>query len=236
MADLPGAGQPPYADHRTASYRRPPTDPRRRGPILFWWVLATIAVVLGSLSVIDMAGADLPSSVYPATALALIAGGLLLGAFWGRAGGLILLGFIALLGTAAATASDRVVDQTHAPTSASLVRDHYRIGAGTMLVDLSQVSDPAELDGRQIRVTGGVGQLVIVVPDGMDVAADAVIDGPGEAIVFNQRDSNLGLDVTGERDVQDEVGQLEIHAEVHVGEIDILTPAESALNDYGTRQ
>lgn len=232
-----GGWQPPYGDYGTASYSRKPTDPRRRGPILFWWVLALIALVLGSLSMIDMAGADLPGSVYPATALAIIAAGLLLGAFWGRAGGLIFLGFIALLGTGAATATDRFADVTrHAPTTASTVQDHYRIGAGTMLLDLSQVSDPARLDGRQIRVSGGAAQLVIVVPDAMDVAADAVIDGPGEAIVFNQRDGNIGLNVTGERDVQDEVGELEIHAEIHIGEIDVVTPAEYALNDYGTRK
>jgi hypothetical protein len=232
-----GSWQPPYGGDRTASYSRRPTDPRRRGPILFWWVLATIALVLGSLSMIDMAGADLPGSVYPATALAIIAAGLLLGAFWGRAGGLILLGFIALLGTGAATAADRFTEETrHVPTSASAVQDHYRIGGGTMLLDLSHVSDPARLDGRQIRVSGGAAQLVIVVPDTMDVAADAVIDGPGEAIVFNQRDGNIGLNVTGERDVQGEVGELEIHAEIHFGEIDIVTPAEYALNDYGTRK
>ena len=232
-----GGWQPPYGGDRTASYSRKPTDPRRRGPILFWWVLASIALVLGSLSMIDMAGADLPGSVYPATALAIIAAGLLLGAFWGRAGGLIFLGFIALIGTGAATAADRFTDETrHAPTSASAVQDTYRIGAGTMLLDLSHVTDPARLDGRQIRVTGGAAQLVIVVPDTMDVAADAVIDGPGEAIVFNQRDGNVGLNVTGERDVQDEVGELEIHAEIHFGEIDIVTPAEYALNDYGTRK
>jgi phage shock protein PspC (stress-responsive transcriptional regulator) len=232
-----GGPQPPYGDYRTASYSRRPADPRRRGPILFWWVLATIAVVLGSLSMIDMAGADLPGSVYPATALAIIAAGLLLGAFWGRAGGLIFLGFLALVATGAATAADRFTDETrHVPTSASAVQDQYRIGAGTMVLDLSHVSDPARLDGRQIRVSGGAAQLVVVVPDDMDVAADAVIDGPGEAIVFNQRDGNIGLDVTGERDVQDEVGRLEIHAEVHVGEIDIVTPAEYALNDYGTRK
>ena len=232
-----GGWQPPYGGYATASRSRKPTDPRRRGPILFWWVLATIALVLGSLSMIDMAGADLPGSVYPATALAIIAAGLLLGAFWGRAGGLIFLGFIALIGTGAATAADRFTDETrHTPTSASMVQDHYRIGGGTMLLDLSHVSDPARLDGRQIRVSGGAAQLVIVVPDTMDVAADAVIDGPGEAIVFNQRDGNIGLNVTGERDVQNEVGELEIHAEVHFGEIDIVTPAEYALNDYGTRK
>jgi phage shock protein PspC (stress-responsive transcriptional regulator) len=226
-----------YGDYRTASYSRRPSDPRRRGPILFWWVLASIALVLGSLSMIDMAGADLPGSVYPATALAIIAAGLLLGAFWGRAGGLIFLGFLALLGTGAATAADRFTDETrHTPTSAAAVQDTYRIGAGTMVLDLSHVTDPARLDGRQIQVTGGAAQLVIVVPDTMDVAADAVIDGPGEAIVFNQRDGNVGLNVTGERDVQDEVGELEIHAEIHFGEIDIVTPAEYALNDYGTRK
>lgn len=229
--------EPPYGAYRTGSSARRPTDPRRRGPILFWWVLATIAVVLGTVSMFDIAGADLPPSLYPATALAIIAAGLLLGAFWGRAGGLIFLGFIALIGTGAATAADRFTDVTrHVPTSASQVQSHYRVGAGTMLVDLSHVADPARLDGRQIRITGGAAQLVVVVPEDMDVAAEAVIDGPGEAIVFNQRDGNVGLNVTGERDVQDEVGQLEIQTQVHFGEIDVITPAEYALDDYGTRK
>jgi phage shock protein PspC (stress-responsive transcriptional regulator) len=167
-----GAGTPPG----TTAYAAPvaarrPRDPRKRGPVLFWFTLALTALALGTLGTIDLAGVDVADGAYPALALAIVAGMLLVGAFYGRAGGLVLLGFLALFGLVAATVTDRwdgrVVVET--PTSAAEVDEEYWNGAGETRLDLSEVADVEELDGRRIEVDGGVGRIEVTVPDGMDV-------------------------------------------------------------------
>ena len=76
------------------SYDRPrrPRNPRKRGPILFWFTLALIALAEGVLGVVDLAGVAVADSAYPALALGITALMLVVGSFWGRAGGLILAG------------------------------------------------------------------------------------------------------------------------------------------------
>ena len=92
------------------AYARPrrPRNPRKRGPILFWFTLALIALAEGVLGVVDLAGADVADSAYPALALGITAVMLLVGAFWGRAGGLILLGLVAAIATAGASLGSHV--------------------------------------------------------------------------------------------------------------------------------
>ena len=43
-----------------------PVNPRKRGPVLFWFALALMAVALGALGVVDLAGAHVAPSAYPA--------------------------------------------------------------------------------------------------------------------------------------------------------------------------
>ena len=103
-----GAGQvegptQTYAVPATYSEQPRPVNPRKKGPILFWFALAVMAVAVGVLGVVDLAGASVAPSAYPALMLALTGGFLLLGAFWGRAGGLIVVGLLAAAATAGAT-------------------------------------------------------------------------------------------------------------------------------------
>ena len=74
---------------RTPTSAVPPRDPRKRGPLLFWFTLALIALAEGTLGILDLAGAPIIDSAYPALALGITAVMLLVGAFYGRAGGLI---------------------------------------------------------------------------------------------------------------------------------------------------
>ena len=85
--------QPPppayYPPHPVAV--RPP-NPRKRGPILFWFTLALVALAVGVLGIVDVAGGTVAASAYPALALGICGLMLVVGAFFGRAGGLIALG------------------------------------------------------------------------------------------------------------------------------------------------
>ena len=130
--------QAPYQPYQHTTYVRP-RNPRRRGPILFWFTLALIATGIGTLGIIDVSGAAVPDAAYPALAMSLTGAMLLLGAFWGRAGGLIFIGLITAAATLGATATDNYDGKrlTYPPTSSAEVRDTYDMGAGELTLDLS---------------------------------------------------------------------------------------------------
>ena len=121
-------------------------NPRRRGPILFWFTLALIALGLGILGIIDAAGAPVADSAYPALAVAIIGVMLVVGAFYGRAGGLILLGLLASFGLAGATAADQWdgTQRHESPDTAALVQDKYDFGAGELIARPDRGRRPAE--------------------------------------------------------------------------------------------
>ena len=78
---------------------------------------------------------------------------LVVGSFWGRAGGLILVGLVAAIATAgrnapAATSTTRT--GSYAPTSAAEVEETYDFGGGRFTLDLSDVEDVEALDGRDV--------------------------------------------------------------------------------------
>jgi phage shock protein PspC (stress-responsive transcriptional regulator) len=164
-------------------------SPRRRGPVLFWYALALIALGVGVLGIVDTAGADVPGSAYPAVGLGTCAVLLVVGAFWGRAGGLIALGLVSALATAAATVGGEI-DAGHveaAPTSAASVADRYDLAFGEIELDLTRVTDPEALDGRTIEVELDVaGRIEVTVPDDLDVVVHSRIDA-GERRVLGER-------------------------------------------------
>lgn len=205
-----------------------PRRPRKPGPILFLWTLALIALALGTVGIIDLAGVDVAASAYPATALAISGLMLLVGAFYGRAGGIILVALLAAAGTAGATAADKwdPEDTRHAPTSAADVRDSYSIENGKLVVDLSDVTDPARLDGRTIDVSAGLGQVVVIVPDRLDIEWTADV-GAGNIIRPGGLGEQGGVDFTddGTYDVPREIGTLTVNTSVDLGAIEFETAA-----------
>lgn len=226
--DIPGptATPPPAADPVFAPYQPPaPRDPRRRGPLLFWFTLALSALLVGVLGTIDTAGADIPSAAYAATVLATTGLMLVVGAFYGRAGGLILVGLLAAGATATAAAVDDgdtgrrefIVDR------AVDLRPDYRIGAGELVVDLADITDPAALDGRTLRVDGNVGHLLVVVPDdGLRVEVRSAVD-LGESRIF-ERTSDSGPATGTYGSTTDPT--LTVAADLTVGQVTVRTEGE----------
>lgn len=219
----------PSGEGYDASYE-PQRDPRRRGPVLLWFALALIATGVGVLGVVDVSGVDVVGSAYPALTLAITAAMLLLGAFWGRAGGLVLVGLLAALATALATAGGDWESERaeHAPTSALEVRDGYRQGAGELFVDLSRVGDVDALGGRTLRLEGGIGRIEVVAPDGIDVRVRGTVGGPGELSLFGDRSSGFEISDDGFLDSAEPGAPLTIEVELGVGEVVVREQDRSA--------
>ncbi|MCD6640181.1 MAG: LiaF-related protein, partial [Nocardioides sp.] len=228
-ADL---GQPYPHAHTAPGVPIPPIDysrlrpqnPRKRGPVLFWFTLALIALAEGTLLVVDLAGVDVLASAYPALALAIAAGMLVLGAFWGRAGGLILVALLAAGATWATAASEQWESQTlrYAPQQASEVRDTYELHGGQLVLDLSQVEDPEALAGREVRVDAGAGQVEVIVPTGLDVLANTDV-GVGSLTVFGDQTEGLGINRTGSHTGDDSTVDLTVDIDLGAGEVVVRT-------------
>jgi phage shock protein PspC (stress-responsive transcriptional regulator) len=199
---------------------RRPRNPRRRGPLLFFFTVALVALAEGALGVVDLAGAAVTDSAYPALALGIIALMLLVGSFWGRAGGLVALGLVAALATAAASIGDQFPDDhhTYVPTSPGAVEDSYDFGGGEFLLDLSAVSDVDALDGRDITIDGVGGRIEVVVPDGMDVDVTTEVVA-GDSRVFDQRNDGFDINVDGSRDGGVGVPDMSINIDLVAGEV-----------------
>lgn len=205
-----------------AAYDRPrrPRNPRKRGPVLFWFTLALIALAEGVLGVADLAGAPVADSAYPALALGITAVMLVVGSFWGRAGGLILVGLVAALATAATTIGSNIEDDDryYAPTSADAVQESYDFGGGQFTLDLSDVSDVEALDGRDVTIDGLGGTVEVVVPGGMDVDVRTQVVG-GQSQVFDQRSDGFDITQDGFLDGGDGVPDMSITIDLVGGEI-----------------
>lgn len=184
---------------RSSRPRAPkPPSPLRRGPVLFWFTAALAAFAVGLLAVVDLAGLAVVPSAYPALALAVTGVMLLVGAFYGRGGGLILAGLGLSVATAGALAVEHVDGERFvvSPTSASQVADRYSYGAAETVIDLSGVRDPEDLAGRYVDVEVGVGRVEVLLPE--DVGVDVAIDvGLGSITLPDQTSGGAGVGLSG---------------------------------------
>ncbi len=231
-AAVPGYGDPIYSGPgQWATYSRPsrPRNPRKRGPILFFFTLALIALAEGVLGVVDLAGAQVVDSAYPALALGTTALMLLVGAFWGRAGGLIALGLVGAIATVGATLSSAYPEDRfdYRPTSAAEVRDSYDLGGGELVLDLSGVSDVEALDGREVAIDGVGGRVEVVVPDGVDVTVQTHAAG-GDSRVFDERRDGLDVNLDGFHDGGPDAPAMTITIDLLVGDVVVRDAASGA--------
>jgi len=224
---MPVTGEPaqpyqaPYQPYQHTAYVRP-RNPRKRGPILFWFTLALIATGVGTLGIIDVSGASVPDAAYPALAMSLTGAMLLLGAFWGRAGGLIFIGLIAAAATLGATATDHYDSKrlTHTPTSSAEVRDSYKMHAGELTLDLSGVEDVEGLDGHELDIDGGLGEIEVIVPDGMDITVDATT-GLGDISLFGEHHDGIDLSQEDFLNGGSDVPDMRITIDLGVGQVTV---------------
>ena len=224
-SDAPSAAPPAYppSDWATPAPVRP-RSPRRRGPILFWFTLALIALAEGVLGIVDLAGVDVAAPAYPALAVGITALMLLVGAFWGRAGGLILVGLISTAALAGATVADNWEGERlhRVPARAAEVESGYSISTGELVLDLSRVRDLSRLDGRTVHVTGDVGRLEVIVPPELDTTVHADVDGPGSIRLFEDEEGGIDITKDGSASTGDRSGpQLTIDAHLSVGEVEV---------------
>lgn len=208
----------------------PVRRPRKPGPILFWFTLALASLGVGVLAVVDLAGVDVPASAYPALALAVVGAVLVVGSFFGRPGGLVLLGLVLVPVTALSLVVENVAGARLEvrPTQASALGDRYTLGAGETTIDLAGVQDVAGLEGHHLTVESGAGRVEVTLPEGLDAIVrtdvglgsvqllDRTSDGPGLSL-------NQAYDAPGTTPGVDEVTALTLDVRLGLGEVVVVT-------------
>ena len=205
------------------TYLPRPRNPRRRGPILFWFTMALAALGVGVLGILDLAGAPIADPAYPALVVGTCGVMLLVGAFYGRAGGLIFVGLVAALVLSLATIAQRVdgADITRRPLAAADVPASLDTSAGEIILDLTDVQDLAALDGKHVELDSDIGRIEVIVPAGLSVQVDANIDGPGHLELFGDERGGIGISDEVHHNAGLGTPELSIDADVSIGEIQV---------------
>jgi phage shock protein PspC (stress-responsive transcriptional regulator) len=204
----------------------PPPHRSALGPL----TVSAAAVTVGALAVADVIGASISPATYVAAALGVVGLGLLVGAWWGRSRGLIVLGVLLALALVPAVVVDRADLRGErfsiAPTTLTAIptgtQDH---GVGSVRYDLSQVPFA---DGRSasLAVDQGVGELLVIVPPDVDVVVDAdlgigeirTFDGESGGMGQNRRITDVGSDGRGG-------GSLRLDLDLGIGRIEVRREA-----------
>jgi phage shock protein PspC (stress-responsive transcriptional regulator) len=193
------------------------------------WPLIGLAIV-GVALIVLLSHASLWPAAGAGWIFVLLVG---LGVLWvsrsGRWGGRLLRLFIVLVVAAlAATVTavvlafswfnvslgDGVGDHVYAPAAAASIAPSYRLGVGKLRIDLSAVKPAAQ--ELHVKAKVGVGELRVVVPNGVPVQVDARAK-VGDVHVLRLTDSGRNARVkTGSQ------GGYVIDARVGLGKVDVV--------------
>jgi len=185
----------------------PPPAPERSGGLLSRATVGLLLVTVGILWSLRLAGAlPITGGQLLAAALLVVGLGLLVGAFAGRARGLIWVGAILLplvllaqipgsswIDTVPSITSESGTaagELRLAPTELDDLQDSYEIGAGSIRLDLTQL--PLDGEDLEVEISVGAGEIRVIVPDDIDLNASASI-GIGEIRLLERRSGGIGV-------------------------------------------
>lgn len=231
-ADEPGAGAPREPVHHYGTQRdaappidaapAPPREPRP-APLVTAAVVSLIALVgAGGVAFHQAGWAEVSVADVLAVSLGVIGCGLLVGAFVGRASGLILLGLLAGAALVPAVVLDDALDdgvgeRRYFPQELDDLRGEYRLGVGELVVDLRGL----DLEGtnQAIDLHLGVGALEVIVPEDVTVVADIDVDA-GNVRFFGTTHDGWDVEVGPvTREVPAPSGEVVLDAHVGLGEV-----------------
>jgi hypothetical protein len=217
---LPPSSATPSA---TPSRPLPTPDPIvDRGPSITKIVLSLLLIAGGAAALADQADLfEIRPGAFLAFALVVVGIGLIIGSKVGRSRGLIPIGIVltVLLGLGAATDGafrGGAGERSYRPLTPNDVRDEYRLGAGELTLDLTDLrfpDEPVEIDVRAFA-----GEVLVIVPDDINVSVRARA-GAGDISVFGHNEDGISPDVRSRR--TGELGELDLSVRVALGEINV---------------
>jgi hypothetical protein len=207
----------------------PPPRPRKPRSILGRVTFFSALIVVGLMISWNAASSDdIKVVAILASALAVVAAGLVVGAFRGRARGLIVLGILLSLATSiTAVADDHLVggigERNWAPrTVAQAEQREYRLGIGQGELDLSQLPSGGTVD---VDAHVGIGQLLLIIPRDATVVVDGHVAAGVMRVVgsptFEDDDIDEVVTVAPVAGVTPSGTEITIDAEVGFGNLEV---------------
>ncbi len=208
------------APARTATESRVPVAPAPTRPpsYLGRLVVAASLIVIGGMALLDNVNAVDPAARHYVAAGVLVVGlGLLVGAFIGRARGLIALGLLftpvlLLLATVRVPFIGEWGERDFAPTTAGELRSMYELAGGQLILDLSDLQGVGP--ETPVHAQLGMGEMIVRLPNELDVAVDADV-GLGALDIFGEERGGFGVD--DQLTVTNSDGNVDLVLELEVG-------------------
>jgi predicted membrane protein len=153
--------------------------------------LSVLLIGAGVASLLQATGAvDVNLTVLLAIGTCVVGAALVISAFAGRAPALIAVGIVLVCATAIANTLDVPVrggigEQRYRPQSVAEVQPHYEHGIGRLVIDLRDVTFPAQ--ETDVSAQLGIGQLLVQVPSSVRVEVKAHA-GAGSLMLFGRSD------------------------------------------------
>ncbi|SDS06238.1 PspC domain-containing protein [Jiangella sp. DSM 45060] len=178
----------------------PPAKPAKQRSALGLITFCLALVSVGVLAANDASWADYPPAIYVAVPLGIVALGLIVGAWYGRSRGLIVLGFLLAIALVPAT----FVSQWDYHNSGNITRTYVtteqiptgtqEYGAGDITYDLSGLT-LTDADTVRLDIEQGAGSLTITLPPNADVEITRASVGAGNLDIFGERQDGLGQEL-----------------------------------------
>jgi hypothetical protein len=189
-------------------------------------VAGGVLVLIGVLWLLERMGTiDVTVTATLALATMVVGIALMLLAGDGPHGGLVVFGTIlgvAALATAVAPFEGfqgGVGDRTIVVTSIETIQPDYNVSMGTLTIDLRELDDLEAVTELSARV--GMGELVIRVPSGIDVAVEARV-GAGQIEIFGEMTDGVGIDASYESPgLKSDSPRLALDLEVFTGRVEV---------------
>ena len=200
--------------------------PRERSPLAMY-VLGLLLLAIGVMAAIDgTTTADLLPGQYAGVALGILGLGLVVGAWWGHARWLILIGLL-LVPVALALSFVSVPlnggwgEHRESPTSVAELEDQYHVAGGRLTLDLSGL--PHSTAERHVAASIGIGRLTVILAEGAKADVTAQV-GAGASDLLGAQQEGTGL---SDRELQGGTGgALVLDLEAGIGEVIVRTASE----------
>lgn len=140
--------------------------------------------------------------------------------------GLIVFGTILALVTLLTAAAPfegfqgGIGDRTFEVSSVDDIRTDYNLAMGKLTIDLREIGDLGE--ATELTASVGMGELIVRVPRGTDVAVDASV-GAGQIELFGRTIDGVGLDETYQSSgFTDSTERLSLELQAFTGRVEVI--------------
>lgn len=208
----------------------PPADGLDPGGHQSWWdngtVIGAVLILIGLLWTGERAGwLDLSATAVLALATVAVGVAAVVRSFTREHPGLITVGIVLATITALTAAAPvegfqgGVGDRVHEIDTVAELDSDYELGAGTMVVDLSQLDDLTGTEEVELNVA--FGELIVRVPPDVVVEVEARV-GAGEITLFGRTSDGILVDDDHRAAAPDDPGPgLRIDANVLFGTVEV---------------